>query len=200
MVKIHEFNFRSWSELRNCIDKHFTFFNGFIFRGHADIKWKLESTLTRALNKIDAGIYKDSLIAMHLDNFKQNLRGRSQQDLNNISENELYAIGQHFGLYTPLLDWTNSPYVALFFALQGNSTSGKRCLWGIHNYLVNEINSSRKKPKETVEIIKPLSNDNPRIVSQQGLFLKLPINSALEDLFQETETTLKGGLDLQNSF
>ena len=38
----------------------------------------------------------------------------------------LWAVGRHFGLITPYLDWTRNPYFAAFFALAGSWANGPR--------------------------------------------------------------------------
>ena len=192
MIKIETNKFDSWNSISNFIDDNFAYFNNFRFRGHSDANWKLESTLTRAINRIKSGEEKEKILERHLSEFKKNLRGRCNLNLNEISENELYAIGQHFGLYTPFLDWTFSPYVGLFFALQGESKSGKRCLWAIAEALEYEVNNTTKERNKIISFISPLSNENPRLVSQQGLFLKLPINESLEEIVRTAETSKEG--------
>ncbi|HVF62373.1 MAG TPA: FRG domain-containing protein, partial [Casimicrobiaceae bacterium] len=34
-----------------------------------------------------------------------------------LSQDEWWALGRHFRLITPLLDWSESPYIAVFFAI-----------------------------------------------------------------------------------
>jgi hypothetical protein len=62
------------------------------------------------------------IIEEHLKKFKVFVRGRFP-NLNDYhhDDNEIWAIGQHYGLKTPLLDWSVSPYVALFFAFEGQN-------------------------------------------------------------------------------
>lgn len=200
MIDIVKQHFDSWDGLSSFIDKNFTYFNNFRFRGQADSHWKLETSLTRELKKIENGNDKEYVFNQHLINFKQNLRGRCKMDLNSISENEILAIGQHFGLNTPLLDWTFSSYVGLFFAMQGKSTTGERCLWAINESLIVDINKSNKQLKDKIEFIKPLSNENPRLVSQQGLFLRLPLEYSLEELLQDTLSSNRGNHVYQLTF
>jgi FRG domain len=187
MKKIVTKEFASWSQLKGFIDGTFAFYSNYMFRGHAEHNWKLESALTRAINRFKNKTDIEIIVQNHLIAFKSNLRGRCNFDLNEIAENELYAIGQHYGLFTPLLDLTFSPYVGLFFALQGKSKTKKRCLWAIELSLVDEINNLDPDPLScVVELINPLTNDNQRLINQQGLFLKLPIQKSFEELVEKT--------------
>ena len=172
----------SWRELSFRVNHIFAFFDSYVFRGQADAKWELESSLARSLDKMDKKpSNKEEFIKKHLENFKMNIRGRTNLDLSSTSNNdEIWALGQHFGLYTPLLDWTRSPYVALFFALFGQCDSGKRSLWAILEGDINFINSTKKLDKDKVQIVDPYTHYNKRLVNQRGLFLNVPIGIELE--------------------
>jgi hypothetical protein len=91
----------NWCDLSLRIDDYFTHFNNYIFRGHAESDWKLESTLTRALNKFyPRKANRRQIRDWHLEYFKENIRGRCGLDLSSCKEDELWALGQHFGLHT----------------------------------------------------------------------------------------------------
>ncbi len=115
---------------------------GFVYRGQADEIWELKANLFR--KKIDGVI--DPLA--HLEKFKKYLIGR--KDVNDLSENEIWAVGQHYGLYTPLLDWSVSIAVALFFSFENDQIiSDNRSL-----FILNADKMNKKFCDELVSQIK----------------------------------------------
>lgn len=87
----------------------------FIFRGQYDYRWDLVPSLARCSR---GGTYEPPQAKECLESFRRSSRGRKEFDPNLDSDLEMWALGQHYGLRTPLLDWTLSPYVALFFAFE----------------------------------------------------------------------------------
>jgi hypothetical protein len=125
---------------------------GFVFRGHADTKWKLNASVFRA-NK---GQYID--MSSHLDRFKKYLLGRVE-NVEKMSEYEIWAMGQHHGLLTPFLDWTISPAVALFFAFS-DATENKskfRVMYALNAEKVNRI-YCEKVYHEVIDLCPGLNN------------------------------------------
>lgn len=89
-----------------------------LFRGHADPGWKLSSVFERQLNSVEGkGIYWNKYCKSLLESFKREGRGLSLYDMCE-TDNDFWALGRHHGLISPLLDWTESPYIAAYFAFE----------------------------------------------------------------------------------
>lgn len=101
-----------------------------LYRGHARTEWKLSAPLDRrlvyaapsgdkieyeSLRKHNGLEWYDKTCLQVLNQFKQAYRGISGANPN-MTDDEYWTVGRHFGLLTPLLDWTLSPYVAAYFA------------------------------------------------------------------------------------
>ncbi|MEN9908057.1 MAG: hypothetical protein RLZZ540_1206 [Bacteroidota bacterium] len=169
----------TWDELMNYINDSFISYPDYIFRGQCQDNWKIESSLTRLLRESELDRDFDVFYNQQLSNFKLKSRGLGL-DLKKMNDDEIWAIGQHYGLATPLIDWTTSPYIAVFFAIIGAAISetGKRVIWAFN---LPDLNNFKTEDRNLISLIEPL-DDNRRLINQRGLFLKLPIDDDFENI------------------
>jgi hypothetical protein len=165
---------------------------GFIFRGQQVSDWKLETSLDRLHSKLDQRIDVNSTYDYLLGNFAKSIRGRTEISKDIVeNKDELWALGQHYGLATPLLDWTYSIYVSVFFAFENPepSPTGFRTIWALHRSGVEKALKGHNEASDynnQIGFIEPMSDHNPRLVSQSGLFSKQPVGFLFEDWIRST--------------
>jgi len=139
-----------------------------------------------------------------LSSFRKACTGRRGSHPKDLTDTEWWTLGQHFGLATPLLDWTQSPYVAAYFALkeQTSPSSTYRAVWAYtsiscDDILINKRCNWDKEISEidSIEIIEGLIDENSRIISQSGLFTKTPEGEDIEE-FIDNNINLQGSLPI----
>lgn len=110
----------SWEEYLSWVTRHP--FSGWAFRGQANAGWDLTSTLTRTLieRKIKPELWEEQE-ERTLRIFKRKAHHFLDRTPAEEEEFEWLALMQHHGAPTRLLDFTWSPYVAAFFALEGGA-------------------------------------------------------------------------------
>ena len=122
---------------------------GWIYRGQANDTWKLESTLSRYINKpIRALHYFSVLQQAHeelstLPNFQEMIlpeKNPFQIGLMVAHDNHLTDLLntfdfmiqlRHLGFPTPILDWTKVPFTAMFFAATEYKGNNLFCVYRI---------------------------------------------------------------------
>lgn len=179
-----------------------------------------------------------------VDKFKIYSRGRIANP-DSWGDQRFWALGRHYGLKTPLLDWSASPFIAAFFALHEECGGQERSLYALNASLMNRELCRRigiilledselkrvfedrfdlqdfgeedrcvmlgktildryggdlKPLNEEVErfqgfiedahegyvrLISPKMGDNPRLLSQRGVFTYQSSSNALEKLLEE---------------
>ncbi len=185
---IWEIEFSSWKYFHDYVRQEMLDYSHYVWRGQRDASWKLESSLDRIL-KSKLPNLRPSLAQKHLDSFKLAVRGRrGANPAPIVDENEWWALGQHHGLATPLLDWTESAFVALYFAFEKATKpiTGKRVVWALtsgqqkNQEIVKAHTAGTTGKPPILEFIRPHQNDNARLVSQAGLFTKAPIGLTVD--------------------
>ena len=214
----------SWQYFLEFVYEEMLDYETYIWRGQRCSHWELESTLDRLIKKAKIKKTKHYDFAeKHLEQFKYAVRGRRGASPTVIqNENDWWALGQHHGLFTPLLDWTLSPFVAAYFAFIDTGDTGEkqtkyRAVYALHKPsietkvkdIIREAETTRQQEKEDikagkkkvvnflrkamldfpiksqVEFIRPLSDENHRLVNQGGLFTRIPSGKTLDSWVKE---------------
>lgn len=205
----------TWKHFLDFVYQEMLNYETYIWRGQRNDSWKLEPTLDRLVRDAKVARTKHlDFLASHLEQFKFAARGRRGPTPSQITdENDWWALGQHHGLATPLLDWTTSPFVAAFFAFcdVGTPQTKNRAIYALHQptveFLANEKTEAENQARQQrledyksgkiamgllgyaydsikvepeVKFIRPLSDENQRLVSQGGLFTRVLTGKTVE--------------------
>jgi len=185
MARIETITYQSWTEFKAQLvyelfgNSHFQ--RGiYLFRGQASSEWKLESSFDRTFSSLDKE-ERTSTLALLLEFFRKECEATNLP--NDIWNDDIktLALGQHYGLPTTLLDWTESPYVASFFAFSDAISvgiqTGDVAVWTLDSR-VRSVWSA----ESGVDICQVPSIGNIRLRNQAGKFTisKTPFD-CLED-------------------
>ena len=197
--ELPEIHFRTWDSFKLGFREHFsrsahTAEARYVFRGQSDAQWRLQSKFDREMRNLRGD--KPKLRGELLDEFRRqmNLANRSlPQPEGTAREQEVrqWALGQHYALPTPLLDWSASPYIAAFFACQGavqrvNVSSQSEAAALLDRLAVFALRSDKAMipvwKRIGVTLVDDKNPENQRIRPQLGMFSLL--NDAVRDLDQ----------------
>src|SRR5690606_36924298 len=121
-------DFEGYLEAINTFDEFTTIGEKvLLFRGQKDATWDLLLGLARPnCVRPDIEQYEKNIIK----EFKRRAIPFLPKSFNSNSDWEWLALAQHYKLPTRLLDWTENPLVALFFAFeQPKDDNNKRAIW-----------------------------------------------------------------------
>jgi hypothetical protein len=188
---IEKVKLTSWRDFYSYVNQTLPNPQDYIFRGQRLAAWRLESSIDRTMRKLGPRINRARITARHLEQFQLAARTRRGANPKHLDELEYWALGQHYGLWTPLLDWTESPFVALYFAFEEENEARHetRAVFALSRPLVNARCESIRKAQpfgsparpDIVEFITPETDENARLVSQGGLFTRGTVGVAIEE-------------------
>jgi len=164
----------------------------YVFRGQRDEKWKLLSSFDRIYGKYDwqerADIEKQ-LIDRFIENVKRIIPNANVDCFSDVKKKNL---AQHYGIPTRLLDWSYSPFVALYFAYEESSSeNGSVAIWCLKKD--HEIWNSNLG----FELEENILSENERQKRQLGCFSIL--NTPAKSIDEFVEFCEKQGINVDNA-
>ena len=179
-------NLGSWQEFLGIVsDGPYT---QWAFRGHANADWRLWSTVSRELK--NRRVHPEHWLGQEHRNIWIFQRKASHylDDIPKVTDTPRWlALMQHHGAPTRLIDFTWSPYVAAFFALESSTTDA--AVWAINaplfgTFAFGPLSPEGNRPPSPCEFLRTVSVDsdrgvavgepyfkNRRIIAQSGTFV-----------------------------
>lgn len=108
----------------------------YLFRGAGDADWKLATAFDRRFGDVPLEP-RMQLWTDLITEWRQGCRDAGVPAAVTEDDRALWALGQHHGLPTRMLDWSMSPYIAAFFAfrshlLRSPGGHGQAAVWVLH--------------------------------------------------------------------
>lgn len=143
-----------------------------MFRGVRSSEYTLIPTIGRPGVRLNGSLYSLDAELRLMEYFKIHARPHLPASGTPETEWEWLALAQHHGLPTRLLDWTRSPLVAAYFAVEEGPDGSESAIYKstCDAFLSSEALEANSPYKgRQVKIYMP-SLFSPRISAQQGLF------------------------------
>ena len=173
--------------LKNHIYKRHAFSSGeFLYRGQSSAGYRLETSFDRWYT--GARAKRPAVSDQLLKAFARECDGHEDVSDDILrDEDRLWALAQHHGLPTRLLDWTISPYIAAFFAFSYTFDADAE----LEDYVavwVLDPSSDIWTPDSGAYVLDPGKYGNTRLSKQRGRFTHLVgAFDCLEDYVLEME-------------
>jgi hypothetical protein len=190
-----------------------------IFRGQMDASWHLQPTIERVVEQnpvMPVSAFED-YINREFRRLARNFISNTPRDENRL---EWLALMRHYGAPTRLLDWSRSPFVALFFALADAQSPQASAIWCLDGfalqtraaYMLREggmplkmeyfeagyVRYISERDRPAIVISTEPHGVNERLAMQQGLFLvsnHVPFEQALTHMLFPYRDRIDDGLD-----
>ncbi|MFT7035866.1 MAG: hypothetical protein ACJA2S_004390 [Cyclobacteriaceae bacterium] len=205
-----------WTQLRIKDWKHFIDFIEAIehhksplpfwnFRGQANSTWDLLPSISRIFKDYPVDLKK--ALGIELNMYREFLMSRklygsfAPDDITEYKNIAQFMEMQHYSCPTRVLDWSHSPYVALYFAID-NELKHDGKIYGFHNSNLNQMNKKyfedlsedlilENRGEPTVYPLM-LARHNERTLSQQGVF------TISNDIFADHYQLISNALSKEN--
>ena len=193
--------------------------NNLVFRGHGSSTWRLESTLVRHV--------RDGFTELAITNMDETLKrffdhlasvGKLPEQFQAWKRREKLEFARHHGLPSPLIDFSRSPYVALWMAINGKRpwTSGEAVvyaldvdglgiLWQKHSGHLDALDQFRYSERSALfdpvyqinmlQFISLPASWNTRMLRQMGTFIYDSLQYNRDVKFTDLEEFIEKGVD-----
>lgn len=110
---------KAWEDFKQKITKLAEGKVSLYYRGQMNESWKLKTTFHRFASSLKITV--EEYLTLILPEVRRHICAWTTQKINTLDPEEngaFLAMLQHHGFPTPLLDWTLSPYIAVYFAFR----------------------------------------------------------------------------------